>query len=215
MDLYNRCWERHIVPTSWKEAVVRLIPKPTAVATPGNPANFRPIALTSCIGKVFTTMLKNRWLQFMLVNGYLDTATQKAFLPGVLVCVEQYQKLLAIIGDAHKKHRSLTICWLDLANAYGSVHHRLISFCLKHYHAPQSSLQSVNNIYSNLSAVFTSPDWMTSPVPLKRGVYQGDPLSPVIFNTVMSTLADTLRAHSKLWVQSLWQCSEDQPATVR
>lgn len=94
---------------------------------PHNPANFRPIALTSCVGKLFTTMLKNRWLKFMTANNYLNTTVQKALLPGIPGCLEHYHKLLTIIRDAHKKHRSLSVCWLDLANAYRSVPHQLPS----------------------------------------------------------------------------------------
>ena len=39
----------------------------------------------------------------------------------------------------------------------------------------------------------TSKAWSTKAIPLQVGVYQGDPLSVVIFNTVMATLADTLK----------------------
>ena len=45
--------------------------------------NFRPIALTSCVGKLYTTLLKDRWLRFMLVNNYLNTSVQKAFILGI------------------------------------------------------------------------------------------------------------------------------------
>ena len=174
--------------------MIRLIPKAAANEAPHLPANFRPIALTSCVGKVSTTMFKNRWLRFMVDNKYLDTTLQKAFLPGVPGCLEHYQKLQTIITDAHKAHRSMSVCWLDLANAYGSVHHQLIIFCLRHYNAPQSFLDSITNIYSDLSATIISDKWSTTPIPLKTGVYQGDPLSPIPFNTVMSTLTHTLRS---------------------
>ena len=90
------------------------------------------------------------------------------------------------------------MCWLDLANAYGSVHHDLIQFVLQHYHAPQSFLAVISSLYSELSATITSRSWSTKPVPLKVGVYQGDPLSVVIFNTVMMTLVDTLKADQHL-----------------
>jgi hypothetical protein len=198
LDLFNMCWRLHTVPSLWKKGVIRLIPKAAASDAPHLPSNYRPIALTSCIGKLFTTMLKNRWLKFMVRNNYLDTSVQKAFLPDIPGCLEQYQKLQIIIGDAHHKHRSLTVCWLDLANAYGSVHHQLITYCLQHYHAPQIFLDTVTNIYTDLSATITSRTWSTSPVPLKTGVYQGDPLSVIIFNTVMSTLTDNLRASQHL-----------------
>jgi hypothetical protein len=147
------CWEQRRVPGSWKEGVIRLIPKQAAEEDPP--------ALTSCVGKLFTSMLRGRWLRFMTGNSYLDTLLQKAFLPGVPGCIEHYHKLSAITADAHKKHRSLTVCWLDLANAYGSVHHQLITHCLKRYHAPQSFIDTISNVYANLSATITTKEWST------------------------------------------------------
>ena len=82
------------VPSHWRRGVIRLIPKAAASADPQLPSNFRPIALTSCIGKLYTSLLKNRWLQFMTANNFLDTSAQKAFLPGIPGCLEQYQKLI-------------------------------------------------------------------------------------------------------------------------
>ena len=67
----------------------------------------------------------------------MDTTIQKAFVHGIPGCTEHQFKPATAIQEARKKHRSLTICWLDLANAYGSVHHQLIQFTLRHYHATQ------------------------------------------------------------------------------
>ena len=97
----------------------------------------------------------NIWLSFMVFNGYLDTSVQKAFVPGVPGCLEQYTKLSAAISEAYKNHRSLTVCWLDLANAYGSVHHSLIDYALKHYHAPPCFHRVVSHLYTDLKATFT------------------------------------------------------------
>ena len=206
LDLFNTCWRLQSVPSPWKMGVIRLIPKSAASQDPHLPSNFRPIALTSCVGKLFTSLLKSRWLQFMVANNLLESSVQKAFLHGIPGCFEQYQKLLLMIADAHKKHESLTVCWLDIANAYGSVHHQLIIYCLQHYHTPSIFLNTVSNIYSDLSAIITGPTcsttsvppgalprshlehylgptWSTTSVPLRTGVYQGDPLSVVIFNS--------------------------------
>ena len=48
------------------------------------------------------------------------------------------------------------------------------------------------SLYRNLSAVVTSKSWATNPILLQLGVNQGDPLSVVIFNSVMSTLSDAI-----------------------
>ena len=155
-ELYNSCWVSATVPTSWKQGIVRLIPKEAALSKPEVPGNFRPIALTSCVGKVFTSILKNRWLEYMLANQFLNTNIQKAFMRNIPGCTEQFYKLLGAIQESHQKHKSITICWLDLANAYGSVHHDLIDFTLQHYHAPSCFRNMVASLYSNLSAVVTA-----------------------------------------------------------
>ena len=59
LNLFNACWEQHCVPSLWKRGVIRLIPKAAANEAPHLPANLRPIALTSCVRKVYTAMLKN------------------------------------------------------------------------------------------------------------------------------------------------------------
>ena len=53
-------------------------------------------------------------------------------MPSVPGCIEHYTKLDAAASEAHSHRKSLCVCWLDLANAYGSVHHNLIDFSLKY-----------------------------------------------------------------------------------
>ena len=191
-DLYNACWSSGSVPPAWKQAVIHLIPKSSAATSPSDLCNFRPITITSCVGKIFTSILRSRWLSFMISNGYMNTDVQKAFVKGIPGCSEHYCKLATIIKDSREKHRSLSVCWLDLANAYGSVPHGLIQFALQHYNSPPQFMNTVSGLYSGLSATITTTGWATTSVPLQIGVYQGDPLSVVIFNTVMCTLIDAL-----------------------
>ena len=66
LDLFVECWHSQTVLSSWKSAVIRLIPKAAVAVDSDQPSNFRPIALTSCVGKLFTTIMKNRWLSFMV-----------------------------------------------------------------------------------------------------------------------------------------------------
>ena len=193
VNLYNLCWQTAVVPRAWKAAVITLIPKTSAADDPTRPTNFRPIALTSCVGKIFTAVMKRRLHSHMTINGFLDNTIQKAFQPKVPGCIEHYTKLAAAVTEAHKQHKSLTVCWLDLANAFGSVHHQLISFTLRHYYVSDRFIKLVDHLYTDLFASVSTKTWSTAAIPLKIGVFQGDPLSTEIFNTVMNTYVDAIR----------------------
>ena len=129
---------------------------------------------------------------------YLNPDLQKAFLPTLPGVTEHQTKLATIIKTAKRKNRSLAVAWLDIANAYGSVHHSLIDFSLAHYHAPPEFRRLLRSWYDGLSATISTNEWATAPVPLRIGVYQGDPLSVVVFLTVMNTLSDTLNTRNDL-----------------
>ena len=159
LSLFQCCWSTSTIPTSWKLAGIKLVGESSALDNPREPSNFHPIALTSCVGKLFTTILKNRWFEFMLSNKYLDRSVQKAFMTVTPGCLENQSKMVSIIQDARMKHKSLTVCWLDLASAYGSVHHSLIDFSLKHYHAPTELRLMVQALYRDLPASVITAKW--------------------------------------------------------
>ena len=50
---------------------------------------------------------------------------QKAFMRAANGCTEHHLKLASMLVDAKIKLKSLIVAWLDLVNAYGSVHHSL------------------------------------------------------------------------------------------
>ena len=113
--------------------------------------------------------------QVHTVHQYLDRSVQKGFMMATPGCLEHQSKLASIIQDARMKLKSLTVCWLNLANAYSSVHHSLIDFSLKHCHAPTDlELQlMVQALYRDLSASVITAEWSTPTIPLQIGVYTG------------------------------------------
>ena len=103
LDLFNSCWSCQSIPQLWKKAVIKLIPKGTTLDNCSDMSNFRPIAVTPTVGKLYTNIIKDRWSKFMIENLYWPTDTQKAFLSGVPGCLKHQFLLMEALKDARKR----------------------------------------------------------------------------------------------------------------
>ena len=162
---------------------------------------FRNITLTNVSGKMFFQVLANRLLTFMVDNGYTDQAIQKGFLPGIAGCVEHTQTLMETLLDAKQNAREIVVAWLDLANAYGSVAHNLIQFALEWYHVPPDIREMIHNYYDELFVRVRTQKWTTDWFMFQIGLFQGCPLSVVLFLVVFNLLLDLLKTKQDLGYQ--------------
>ena len=108
-----------------------------------------------------------------------------------------------MIKETKHQQRNLSLCWIDLANAYGSVQHRLIYLALEHliYHFPATFIRFIRSMYSNLFVLFITNCWCTDPFPLQIGIFQGEPLSVMIFNLVINLLVEFIQEfYSQLFI---------------
>ena len=177
--LYNRILESGDPPESWSESKVILIHKSGDTA---KAENFRMISLTSCISKVLHQILAERTTKYLTDhNSYIDKSVQKAFINGVNECTEHNTVLHEVLRHAKTKRRTLPITFFDLADAFGSVSHQLIERSMARYAIPTRVSSYVATLYSQLNGSVSGPGWKTKPFEFKRGVFQGDPLSPTVF----------------------------------
>ena len=185
-----KVWKNKIVPSSWQQAVIILLHKSGPAE---DPANFRPIALTNCDGKIFFSIVAGRITSYMRNNKYFDGLTQKGILPGIAGCIEHATLSHEAIRDARLHHQNICLAWLDLRNAFGSVKHMFIQTCLSRYHFPPSLCRLVFNYYEALTAkVLVSKSNLTKPFHYAIGVFQGCVLSPALFNICFQPLLDTI-----------------------
>ena len=158
-----------------------------------NPSNFRMISLTSCIGKLFHQIVANRIESYLLTNHLLDCETQKAFLKGINGCIEHTTIMRELIADARSRKQTIHVTFFDLADALGSVEHNLIDHTLRRNGIPSPVCDYVKNLYSRLEGCVKTKEWTAEPFSFKRGVFQGDPLSPIIFLMVFNPIIQHLK----------------------
>ena len=68
-NVYNKFYQQSYFPQQWKTAIIVPIPKPGKCHSVST--NYRPIALTSCLCKIFERMLNERLMEYLEMEGIL------------------------------------------------------------------------------------------------------------------------------------------------
>ena len=94
-----------------------------------------------------------------------------------------------IINQARIRQRSLIITLLDLKNAFGEVHHKLIKSVLG-YHIQLI----IKSLYTNFRTSIITSEFNTPFIQVGRGVLQGDCLSPLLFNLCFNNFVQHIKS---------------------
>lgn len=158
-------------PSSFTKSRTTLIPKKVNTV---DPSEFRPISITNALCRFLHKILAER---AAIDNG--NHFCQKAFRQ-VDGCCAQVITLNTVLADARTKQRSLCVAYLDMAKAFDSVSHDSIIRAAKDLGLPECVIAYLRNYYSD-----GSTNLLGKELRLNNGVRQGDPLSPILFNTVL------------------------------
>ena len=176
--LMRTVWKKRSIPSEWQRAVAVFIPKEE---NSKNIGQFRSIALLNVEGKIFFSVLAKRMTNYLMENNYIDTSCQKAGVPGFPGCVEHSSMIWEQIQKAKREKTDLHVIWLDLANAYGSVPHQLISYAMEFFHMPSCIKNLVANYFKDLQMCFALQDFITGWQQLEVGIAMGCAISPILF----------------------------------
>ena len=176
--LYSKVLAMGSAPPSWGESVVKPIHKKD---DPSDPTNFRMISLTVCIGKTFHLLLADRLTSYLTSNHLVDPTMKKALLPGINGCIEHKATMEEIIMDDKLRKLTCHMTFFDLEDAFGSIPHSLVHETLIRNFLPPNILNYFKSCYGNSQSVVQTPQWRSNPFPFRRGVFQGDPISPIVF----------------------------------
>lgn len=82
----------------------------------------------------------------------------------------------------------MCISWLDLSNAFPSVPHGVLMEMLCRTGVGPHTRDIIRDIYTNSTMRVRTANGTTAPIRCNKGVKQGCPLSPILFNFVMEPL---------------------------
>ena len=186
--IFSRIINQQICPEVWRYGVTVLLHKGGEKTLD----NYRPITLTPTISKIFHSIVA-AWLERALTQtNTIRTTIQKGFLMGISGAIEHDLVLDAALQEASKTRKSLSMMLIDLKNAFGSVPHSRIIWALQRFGAPSWVSNYVVNFYGNVQTKLQCKPWETNFLQVRRGVLQGDTLSPLLFLLVMQVALDSL-----------------------
>lgn len=184
--LFNLLFINKYYLSKWKTNRTTLIPK--AGKDPKEVKNWRPITISSIISRVFSAMLDRR------LRRVIDQSKRQKGFTEENGCYENVKTLGEVIAEAKKSGAVIDV--KDLAKAFDTIPHAALSPALQRKGIPDSIANYIADMFKECKTKIRA-DGGDVEIELKRGVKQGDPLSPLMFNVAIEPGLDAIQRNTK------------------
>lgn len=149
-----------------------------------DPKNWRPIACLPTMYKVLTSVIANE-LYIHCDKNDIIAPEQRGCRRGARGCKDHLMINKAILEDAHKCQKNLSLAWVDYRKAFDSMSHEWLLKVLDIYKCPPVIRGFLEIVMPMWNVIMTAHGANTSvttdPIYIRRGIFQGDSLSPLLF----------------------------------
>lgn len=181
--LFNILLVEGFFPTSWKINRTTLIPKPDKDLN--EIKNWRPITVGSLLSRTFSAVLDSKLRKFVLqIDQQKGFSNEDGCRFNTVLLKEIINRMKNIDGGI--------ITMIDITKAFDTIPHSMISIGLQRKRVPVYIANYIKKMYHGCKTSIKAADNRNIEVELKRGVKQGDPLSPLLFNLAIEPIIEHL-----------------------
>lgn len=175
LDIYNEIFQSNSYPPEWKKSYMHFIKK-------SDGKSVRPICLTSCLCKLFETLLKNK-TQWWLEYNKLLPKHQTGFCKGHST-IDNLVSLTLNVEEAFSNKKDLLAAFLDVNGAFDNVNISILLEQLAKIGFPMNLIRFMKFLtYERLVYTELTGD---KPRIIHKGVPQGGVLSPLLYSIICS-----------------------------
>jgi hypothetical protein len=121
---------------------------------------------------------------------------QKDFIKSIEGCAEHAATINSLIRYAIANKKNLFIATLDCRDAFGSVPHKLLNKSLINFGVTMKLVNVIMDSYKVAAVNIFTIRVCSRDVAIKRGVKQGYPLSPLLFDIAIDPIFNFLRHYA-------------------
>lgn len=183
LRLYNLIMWCEAPPADMLLSRTIFLPKKKEAREPGE---FRPITIPPILLRGLHKILARR------MEKALDIDLRQRAFRSTDGCADNTLLLDTLLRYHRKKYKSIYMASIDVSKAFDSITHPAIENTLANMGIPRPMLRYLAKTYAESRTQLEGKGWTSKPIHPTRGVRQGDPLSPIIFNAVTHRLLRSL-----------------------
>ena len=144
--------------------------------------------MSDTVYRLFTKLINDR-ITLLIEAGQLMHPFQRA-IGGQDGCLDNNLILTSILESSAWSGKECHFCFLDLADAFGSIPYELIWYTLNRSGLNPDTLDLIKQLYTDCHTQYKCGSLITERIPLLKGVKQGCPLSMSLFCLSIDVIAD-------------------------
>ena len=195
--LFNECLDKGIYP--WNQTVISPLHKKGDI---NNPDNYRAIAVGSNMGKLFSSILLQRLLQFRQLS-CPDTENQLGFCQEAQTVDHVYTLNTCIEKQVRKLKKRLYTCFVDFRKAFDLLNRSALLYKLSELGVDGNFFKCISYMYTHSCASIKMVKKLSDTFDVLAGTEQGHPMSPELFKIYIHALSTRLNSLSDINVPLL------------
>ena len=193
LHLFNTFLDTGKIPEEWCEGLIAPIYKEN---DKNNPDNYRGICISNALLKCLCLMLNNRLKKFCAKNNLI--AKEQIGFREKSRTTDHIFTLKTIVTHHlnSKKGNKVFACFIDLKKAYDSIHHEALFYKMKKIDINGPYLDLIKDLYAKTKCAIKVNGKRTDFFNYTKGVRQGCPLSPLLFNLFINGIVKCVNKYN-------------------